>query len=78
MSIGDTINFHFLSYAEGWTDWGNCWMYDQSYDTLVRIPDDTITLQPGEQIPFYICYAFALKIREGTYTLTTTVDATET
>jgi len=25
------INFHFLSYAEGWNDWINAWLYDQGY-----------------------------------------------
>ena len=34
-------------------------------------------LQPGEILPFRICYAFDLHIGEGTYVLTTTVDADE-
>lgn len=36
-----------------------------------------LTLQPGEQLLFYICYAFDLHIGIGTYILTTVVDATE-
>jgi len=31
ISLGDTINFHFLSFAEGWTNWSTCWLYDQEY-----------------------------------------------
>jgi len=38
----------------------------------------SLTLQPGEQLLFKICYAFDLHIGAGTYVLTTTVDATET
>ena len=35
------------------------------------------TMQSGQLLSFYICHKFALKIREGTYPLVTTVDAIE-
>jgi len=31
ISLGDTINFNFLSYAQGWTDWSTCWLFGQEY-----------------------------------------------
>jgi len=31
ISLGDTINLHFLSYAEGWTNWTTCWLHNQEY-----------------------------------------------
>lgn len=37
INLGDTINFNFLSYAEEWTDWNTCWLFDQEY-TLVQPP----------------------------------------
>jgi len=43
----------------------------------IEIPDlgvfDTVTLQPGEMLPFYICYSFDLLIKPGTYNIYTTV-----
>lgn len=46
----------------------------------IDIPDlavfDTLTLQPGEMLPFYICYSFDLLIKPGTYTIYTTVKPT--
>jgi hypothetical protein len=43
----------------------------------IDIPDlavfDTLTLQPGEMLPFYICYSFGLLIKPGTYNIYTTV-----
>jgi len=43
----------------------------------IAVPDSdtftTLTLQPGELLPFYICYKFDLLIKAGIYTITTTV-----
>jgi len=43
----------------------------------IDIPDldvfDTLTLQPGEMLPFYICYKFDLLIKAGTYDIYSTV-----
>ncbi|MBA7569753.1 hypothetical protein ES708_11494 [subsurface metagenome] len=45
---GDTINFHFMSYAQGLTDWDTCWLYNQEY-TLAPPPPIlvTIDIKPG-------------------------------
>jgi hypothetical protein len=43
----------------------------------IEVPDSdtftTVTLQPGEFLPFYICYKFDLLIKTGTYDIYTTV-----
>ena len=62
ISLGDTIRFHFLSYAEGWTDWTTCWLYDQEYtlwqptkaDILKDsgVPGKGLDKAPGLQKPF--------------------------
>jgi hypothetical protein len=43
----------------------------------IEVPDydtfTTVTLQPGEFLPFYICYKFDLLIKAGTYDIYTTV-----
>jgi hypothetical protein len=43
----------------------------------IEVPDydtfTTLTLQPGEFLPFYICYKFDLLIKAGTYDIYTTV-----
>jgi len=43
----------------------------------IEVPDSgtftTVTLQPGEFLPFYICYKFDLLIEAGTYDIYTTV-----
>jgi hypothetical protein len=43
----------------------------------IEVPDSdtftTVTLQPGEFLPFYICYKFDLLIKAGTYDIYTTV-----
>jgi hypothetical protein len=43
----------------------------------IEVPDSdtftTVTLQPGEFLPFYICYKFDLLIKPGTYDIYTTV-----
>jgi len=43
----------------------------------IDIPDldvfDALTLQPGEVLPFYICYKFDLLIEAGTYDIYTTI-----
>jgi hypothetical protein len=43
----------------------------------IAVPDSdtftTVTLQPGEFLPFYICYKFDLLIKAGTYDIYTTV-----
>jgi hypothetical protein len=43
----------------------------------IEVPDydtfTTLTLQPGEFLPFYICYKFDLLIEAGTYDIYTTV-----
>ncbi len=47
-SIGDTIAFHFLSYAQGWTDWTTCWLFDQSYTLWKPTKADVLS---GNGIP---------------------------
>ena len=43
----------------------------------IKVPLNTpFTLQPGQELPFRICYTFDLHC-EGTYVLTTLIDATE-
>jgi len=62
ISLGDTINFHFLSYAEGGTDWTTAWLYNQEY-TLSQptkadilegsgVPGEGLDKAPGLQKPF--------------------------
>jgi len=79
MDIGDTIAFDFMSYSEGMSGWDTAWLYEQDCtigtEILEGIP---FPMQPGEQLPFNICHKFDLHVGEGTYYLTTTVDATET
>jgi hypothetical protein len=62
ISLGDTINLHFLSFAEGWNNWINCWLYNQEYtlapptkaDILKGsgIPGKGLDTAPGLQKPF--------------------------
>jgi len=62
ISLGDTIGLHFLSYAEGWTNWTTCWLYDQEYflappskaDILKGsgVPGKGLDKAPGLQKPF--------------------------
>jgi len=62
INLGDVINFHFLSFAEGWTDWTTCWLFDQEYtlapptkaDVLKDsgVPGKGLDKAPGLQKPF--------------------------
>ena len=48
INLGDVINFHFLSYAQGWTDWTTCWLFDQAYTLALPPPQEvTIDIHPG-------------------------------
>lgn len=55
-------------------DWNNVDTY-ASFTAGTEIT--SLTLQPGEQLLFYICHTFDLDIGKATYYLTTIVDATE-
>jgi len=62
INLGSTINFHFLSFAEGWTNWTTCWLYNQEYtlapptkaDILKDsgVPGKGLEEAPGLQKPF--------------------------
>ena len=62
INLGDTINFHFASFAEGWNNWTNWWLYDQEYNTWAPpkadilkdsgIPGKGLDKAPGLQKPF--------------------------
>lgn len=54
ISLGDTINFHFLSYAQGWNNWDNCWLHNQEY-TLELPPDiDPPTITDVSVVPVLV------------------------
>jgi len=52
---------------EGWYDFTNL------ADFPVEQITSPFTLAPGERLDFIICYKFAVNIKPGTYTITTTV-----
>lgn len=76
-ALGVTFDWHGYAVSNGVGIWIELNDGVPQASATIKTEMTGLTLQSGQKLPFYICYAFALKIGEGTYTLTTTVDATE-
>jgi len=82
-ALGDSFKWH--GYANFYNE--QCWINDQLTGDGYEVNQFVVnlwqpltipfTMQSDEILQFRICHAFALDIGEGTYGLTTIVDATE-